>query len=204
MKNLSKNQIQRMPIYLKYFKELVDMGQTLVSSPQIAVRLGYSEEQVRKDLQAVSDEHGRPKKGRELASLLDAIEAFLGYHESKKAVVIGCGHLGRALLNYSGFPAMGLSVVAGFDVEPRQSSSAKPVYPMSQIKDVLPTLHADIAIITVPASEAQSALDLAIEAGAKAIWNFAPALLDVPAGVVIENENLSSSLAVLSYRMNQR
>ena len=99
MKQHSKNQLQRYPIYLKLFRSLIEKGEETVSSPQIAKELGYSEEQIRKDLQAVSDEPGRPKKGRDLHKLVDTLENFLGYRENVKAVLIGAGHLGNALLN---------------------------------------------------------------------------------------------------------
>ena len=64
MNKFSKNQLQRYPVYLKYFKELLEKGVVEISSPKIANELGYSEEQIRKDLQAISDEPGRPKRGR--------------------------------------------------------------------------------------------------------------------------------------------
>jgi NADH/NAD ratio-sensing transcriptional regulator Rex len=75
MKSFSKNQLQRYPIYLKYFKQLAEEGVEDISSPKIAKELGYSEEQIRKDLQAVSDEAGRPKKGRNIHQLIDTLKA---------------------------------------------------------------------------------------------------------------------------------
>ena len=82
MKTFSMNQLGRYPIYLKYFKELSDEGVETISSPRIAAKLGYSEEQVRKDLQNVSLEPGRPKKGRSLKQLIEDIETFLGYRDT--------------------------------------------------------------------------------------------------------------------------
>ena len=70
------------------------------------------------------------------------------------------------------------------------------------IKEILPRLNAHIVILAVPASAAQEAADLAVESGAKAIWNFAPTHLDLPDGIVVEDVNLASSLAVLSHRLN--
>ena len=75
MKRYSKNQLQRYPIYLKYLRQLKEQGYTSVSSPLIAKELGYSEEQIRKDLQLVSNEAGRPKKGRNIDKLIGAILA---------------------------------------------------------------------------------------------------------------------------------
>ena len=118
MNRFSNNQLGRYPIYLKYFKELLAEGCEFVSSPRIAAKLGYSEEQVRKDLQAVSLEAGRPKKGRSVKQLVEDLESFLGYHDAASAVLIGCGHLGGALLNFPAFSEMGLEILAGFDANP--------------------------------------------------------------------------------------
>lgn len=205
MKTYSMNQLERYPIYLKYFKELRDQGIEIVSSPKIAAKLGYSEEQVRKDLQNVSLEPGRPKKGRSVAQLIEDLETFLGYRERTVAVVMGVGHLGSALLNFPAFSEMGLSLQAGFDNDPAKIGTnvgGKPVYSMDRLSEVMREIGATVAILTVPSPVAEEAASRAIEGGAKAIWNFAPAHLDVPEGVVVENVNLASSLAVLTHRMS--
>lgn len=205
MKSYSKNQLQRYPIYLKYFKQLAEEGVEDISSPKIAKELGYSEEQIRKDLQAVSDEAGRPKKGRNLQQLIDTLESFLGYRDSTTAVVIGTGHLGGALLNYPNFQEMGLSILAGFDVDPSKIGTTiggKEIFALDKLPNLLPRLNAHIVIVTVPAQVAQNVVDIAVESGALAVWNFAPTHINVPDNIVIENVNLASSLAVLSHRLN--
>jgi redox-sensing transcriptional repressor len=205
MKSFSKNQLQRYPIYLKYFKQLAEEGVEDISSPKIAKELGYSEEQIRKDLQAVSDEAGRPKKGRNIHQLIDTLESFLGYRDSTSAVVIGTGHLGGALLNYPNFEEMGLTILAGFDVDPSKIGGkigGKEIFALDKLPNLLPRLNAHIVIVTVPAQAAQGVVDLAVKSGALAIWNFAPTHINVPEGIVIETVNLASSLAVLSHRLN--
>lgn len=206
MAKLSKNQLERYPIYLKYFKELEAEGIGEISSPRIAEKLGFSQEQVRKDLQAVSDQPGRPKRGRRVSQLIDALETFLGYRKPASAVLIGVGHLGGALLNYPAFDQMGLKIQAGFDSDPAKAGTSiggRPVYPMNELPKRMKELGAKIAVITVPSDQAQKAIDLAVSAGAKGIWNFAPGQLKVPEGVVVETVNLASSLAVLGHRMNE-
>ena len=206
MKKFSKNQLERYPFYLKYFKELQAEGVETISSPKIAKVLGYSEEQIRKDLQVVSSIPGRPKKGRNVDKLVDTLETFLGYKGETNAVIIGCGHLGLALLHYPNFDDMGLSIVAGFDVEPSligKKIDSKEIYDLKEIGDIFPRVGGEIAIVAVPASAAQSAIDAAVKAGAKGIWNFAPTHVTVPNHVVIENFNFSSSLAVLMHRLNR-
>jgi len=203
--NFSKNQLQRYPLYLKLFRSLYDDGHTVVSSPSIAKALGYSQEQVRKDLQAISDEPGRPKKGRDLKKLIDDLEVFLGYREPVKAVLIGAGHLGSALLNYPNFVSMGLEIAAAFDKDPSKVGSVignLRIRDIEELQNSFVETGALIAVISVPASFAQEVANEAIRCGAKGIWNFAPTHLDVPPGVVIENVNLASSLAVLGHRLS--
>jgi redox-sensing transcriptional repressor len=207
MKSFSKNQLQRYPIYLKFFKQLAEQGVESISSPKIAKELGYSEEQIRKDLQAVSDEPGRPKKGRDLHKLIETLESFLGYRDSTTAVLIGAGHLGGALLNYPNFNEMGLSIIAAFDVDPVKIGTkigGKEIFALEKLPNLLPRLNAHIVIVCVPASSAQEVVDTAVNSGALAIWNFAPTHINVPSTVVVENVNLASSLAVLSNRLNQQ
>lgn len=205
IKTYSNNQLGRYPIYLKYFKELEEQGVEYISSPTIAGKLGYSEEQVRKDLQAVSLEAGRPKKGRSVKQLVEDLESFLGYHDVASAIMIGCGHLGGALMNFPAFSQMGLEILAGFDADPNligTTVGGKMVFDFARLGDLLPSLKANIAILAVPAAAAQSVAEEAVAAGIKAIWNFAPVQLEVPEGIVVENVNLASSLAVLSHRLN--
>ncbi len=207
MKSFSFNQLERYPIYLKLFKELEAEGVNMVSSPRIAEKLGYSEEQVRKDLQNVSLEPGRPKKGREVHRLIEDLETFLGYREKIAAAVIGVGHLGGALMNFPAFSDMGLEIVAGFDSNEKligTSVGGKQVYGLSSIAEVFEKLHVRIAILTVPASSAQQSAELAISSGAKGIWNFAPVLLSLPENIAVENTNLASSLAVLCHQLNHQ
>lgn len=204
MNKFSKNQLQRYPVYLKFFRGLQEKGVVEISSPKIANELGYSEEQIRKDLQAISDEPGRPKRGRDVARVIENLESFLGYRENSNAVLIGAGHLGAALLNYTKFVDMGLTIVAAFDTDPTkigQIVGGKTVYPISEFEKRLPEFNARIAIICVPEAFAQDCVDMAIKSGCVGIWNFAPGHLNVPANVVVENVNLASSFAVLSHRL---
>lgn len=206
MKTYSKNQLQRYPIYLKFFKGLLEKGVETISSPKIAKELGYSEEQIRKDLQVICSEAGRPKKGRSVSKLVETLENFLGYRDATKAVIIGTGHLGGALLNYPNFKEMGLEIVAGFDTDPKKigkSISNKPIYDFKELEKKISELNCQIAIITVPASLAQEVVNKCLSYGIRGIWNFAPTHINVPSNVVIENVNLSSSLAVLSHRLNE-
>lgn len=203
-KSFSQNQLTRYPIYLKILKELRNEGRAFASSRLIASRLGYNEEQVKKDLAAVTNNSGVPGRGREVQGLIDDIETFLGYRDSTTAVLIGVGRIGQALLDYPGFADMGLDIIAAFDSSSDKIGieiNGKAIIDVSRLEEMMPRLNAHIAIICVPASHAQSVADKAIAGGAVGIWNFAPTHLAAPAGVFVEDVNLASSLAVLSHRI---
>ena len=201
-KEISKSVLKRLPGYLAYLKTLNDTNSPYISATALANALGMGEVQVRKDLAMVSD-GGRPKIGYNRVALIDDIEQFLGYDNTTDAVLIGAGKLGQALLGYSGFEAYGLNILAAFDAKPmaETSNEGTPIYPMEQLEGFFKANKVLMAIITVPAAHAQSVCDRLIGCGIKAIWNFAPTHLEVPANILVQNENMATSLAVLSMHL---
>ena len=179
---ISNSVLKRLPVYLSYLKSLPEDAPENISATTLAAALNMGEVQVRKDLALVSD-GGRPKIGYQRLGLVEDIEQFLGYDNTNDAVLIGAGKLGRALLGYSGFSEYGLNIVAAFDSDASVAgtdASGKPV----------------------PAAAAQGVCDLLIRNGIKAIWNFAPTHLDVPPQILVQNENMATSLAVLSKHLS--
>ncbi|HPE96205.1 MAG TPA: redox-sensing transcriptional repressor Rex, partial [Bacillota bacterium] len=105
-------------------------------------------------------------------------------------------------MSYGGFAEYGLDIAAAFDSDPAKPSVAsKPVFPMEKLSANVREINAVIGIITVPAPYAQEACDELVECGVKAIWNFAPAHLTAPKHILIKNENMAASLAVLSQHL---
>ena len=201
-KEISKSELKRLPGYLNYLRSLPEGTAVYISATALANALGMGEVQVRKDLAMVSD-GGRPKIGYLRESLMEDIEQFLGYDNTTDAVLIGAGKLGQALCGYSGFEAYGLNVLAAFDVKPpsEKTEEGKPIYPMEQLQSFCKANKVLMGIITVPAEHAQDACNQLIDCGIKAIWNFAPAHLEVPANILVQNENMATSLAVLSMHL---
>jgi redox-sensing transcriptional repressor len=201
-KKISKSVLKRLPGYLAYLKSMPENSPPHISATALAGALGMGEVQVRKDLAMVSD-GGRPKIGYLRESLIDDIEQFLGYDNTTDAVLIGAGKLGRALLGYSGFDAYGLNILAAFDVAPASEpqEDGKPIYPIDQLEVFCRTHKVLVGIITVPAAYAQTVCDQLIDCGIKAIWNFAPTHLEVPPNILVQHENMASSLAVLSMHL---
>ena len=201
-KKISKSVLKRLPGYLSYLKSLPQDGSPYISATALANALGMGEVQVRKDLAMVSD-GGRPKIGYLRESLINDINQFLGYDNTTDAVLVGAGKLGQALLGYSGFDDYGLNILAAFDVNIKkpQVVDGKPLLPMEDLKDFCRDNKILMGIITVPAASAQQVCDKVIDSGIKAIWNFAPVHLDVPEHILVQNENMATSLAVLSMHL---
>lgn len=198
-KNVSLQTLRRLPVYLHYLRTVQDQCVN-ISATAIADKLGLNDVQVRKDLASVSGS-GRPKTGYNTMELLQQLERYLGCGSATSTVLVGAGNLGKALMAYSGFDDYGLKIVAAFDNNPAlvgEFVSGKPVYPMEKLHEICKKQNILVGIITVPATVAQDVCDILVRNGVRAIWNFAPIILRVPSNVQVENENLASSLAVLS------
>ncbi len=192
--------IRRLPAYLQVVRRFHEEGKPVISGPTIAEELNLEAIQVRKDL-AVTGISGKPRVGYPVLELITAIEKFLGWDRRCRAVVIGAGNLGSALMNYKELQHHGLTLVAAFDNSPERVGSREnglTVYPMEQIKERIKKEKAELAILTVPADKAQETCNILVEAGIKQIWNFANVRLRVPENVQVLREDLSSGYAVLT------
>ena len=205
-KAVSKSVLKRLPGYLSYLKSLPEGTVPYISATALANALDMGEVQVRKDL-AMTGIVGRPKIGHTINELVSHIECFLGWNQTRRAFLVGVGHLGTALLGYKGFQQENLDILASFDTSPQKIGKeilGRPIYPLSRFEEKAKELNVQCAILTVPAQFAQETADLMVKAGIQGIWNFAPVQLFVPEGIIVENVSLSSSLAVLSQRMNSQ
>jgi redox-sensing transcriptional repressor len=176
-------------------------GAKYISSTAIAQNISVSSVLVRKDLSLVSSETGRPRLGFGVSRLIVDIEKFLGYDNLSDAIIVGAGGLGRAMLGYEGFRSNGLNIVAAFDVNQAvigRMVAGKSIMPIEEMKGFVKEHNIRIGIITVPKAAAQEVLNEMVEAGIKAIWNFAPAPLRAPKDVVLKTEDLAASLAMLA------
>lgn len=196
--SVSRATLGRLPKYLEYLKG-VDLK--FVSSAGIARELGLGEVQVRKDFGSVCGK-GKPKVGYLRQDLVESIEYCIGRHATTNAVLVGAGKLGQALLDYKGFESYGVYIVSSFDINEKLHSLERRILPMAELEGVCKKHNVQIGIIAVGASSAQEICDLLISNGIKAIWNFAPCVLNVPRDVIFMQENLALSLAHLKNRLN--
>jgi redox-sensing transcriptional repressor len=195
--------VRRLPAYLRLLYTLRTQGRDVVSCTHIADELGLVSVQVRKDL-AVTGIVGKPKVGYQIPELIDAIEGFLGWTNTKDAFLVGAGCLGSALLGYEGFKDFNLNVLAGFDNDPNKIGTHvhdKEIFAIEKLPNLVKRMHVLIGILAVPAAAAQEVADKMVDAGMRAIWNYTPVRLHVPEMVIVEDVKLAASLAVLSSRL---
>lgn len=204
---LSEKALKRMPRYLSCLKALQQEQCVFVTAPAVAKHLGLNEVQVRKELSLMSSSPGRPRTGFEINNLIENIETYLGYRNVDDAVLVGAGSLGRALLGYHGFDQCGIHIVAAFDRNEGLHGRYlhdKPIFPLHKITNLCDRLKIRIGIIAVPQEQAQAVCDQLVAGGVLAIWNFSTAHLKVPESVLVRNEDLAASLAILSRQLREK
>jgi len=202
-----KSTLSRLPLYYSYLSQLQTEGLPYVSSAMIAQHLNLNPVLVRKDLTQVSSQAGKPRTGFEVDQLLQDLSDYLGYNKVDEAILVGVGSMGRILLTNNEFSKFGLNIVVGFDKNPNLHGlklGDKYILPMEKMGSLINRLGVKIGIITVPADQAQEVCNLMVSYGIKAIWNFAFVMLNVPDDVLVKNENLPSSLAVLSHQLSKK
>ncbi|NPV54586.1 MAG: redox-sensing transcriptional repressor Rex [Firmicutes bacterium] len=200
---IPRQALLRLPRYYRCVNRCRERGMGFVSSEEIAREAEVNPVQVRKDLTQFG-QFGKPGVGYNVAELASLLEGVLGIRNLNEAVLVGAGRLGTAIADYGGFGRYGLSIVALFDIDPLKVGKklgGREIFPRSELSHVVRRLGIQVGIITVPAEEAQSVADDMVAAGIRAIWNFAPVTIKVPADVVVRNEDLASGLATLFHHL---
>ncbi len=195
--------LKRLPLYLRLLRKMKEEGEEYASGTVVAKELGLDPIVVRKDL-AITGAVGRPRLGFPMDEIIEAIEEFLGWSNTTDAFLVGVGNLGSALLGYKGIEQHGMRIVAAFDSNPEiigTTVNGKTVLDVAKMPELAKRMHVQIGVLTVTASVAQQVANAMIEGGIRAIWNFTPTNLDVPEHVILQREELASSLAVLSHRL---
>lgn len=201
---ISKNMVYRVPLYLTVARNLLSEGYKFITAPMISKATSINVETVKKDLSIICATPGNPRMGRDAQTLVDEIVDFGVYTQISNAILIGAGSLGRALLSYQKFNEWGLNIAVGFDANPEVIGTKInniEIHALTDMEEIVKSTNAEIAIITVPSEAAQDVVDLAIKAGIKAIWNFAPTHIHVPKKIILQNENMASSLSLLNYHL---
>jgi redox-sensing transcriptional repressor len=203
---VSEAVVHRLPKYYRYLVELEMMGIERVSSSRMSKEMGLNASQIRRDLNCFGG-FGQQGYGYLVKRLKQEIRKILGIGVGYKAVLVGAGNIGQALLNYRRFADEGYHIVAAFDADEDivgQVFGGVQVQSMNRLAESLKRTPVDIGILSVPKPFAQHMADMLIGLGVSAIWNFAPVDVQVPEGKVVENVHMSDSLYILSYHMREQ
>lgn len=203
MKKVSESTVGRLSLYLRLLEELEEEGTTTLSSEELAERAGTSAAQVRKDLSFFGT-FGKRGLGYAVNELISTLRSILGLERRWRVAVIGAGKIGAALCGYQDFKRQGFFIESVFDSDAQkvgQRWNGLVIRADNEMEEWLTHENVDIAIIAVPAEAAQSVVDRVVQAGIRAILNFAPIKLRVPGSVALKNVNMAVELEGLSYAL---
>ncbi len=180
--------VGRLPIYLLALKHMQQEGRQVTSSQELGERLGISSAQIRKDLSQFG-EFGKQGTGYNIAFLIDQLRKILKLDKVWDLVVVGAGDIGHAIAGYGGFQDRGFRVVMIFDNDPKKIGKQVHsfiVQDSASMIDQIKNLGVEVAMVAVPATEAQKVADDLVKAGVRAIVNYAPITLNLPPEVHVE------------------
>jgi redox-sensing transcriptional repressor len=180
--------IGRLPIYLRALNFLLGEGREITASQELAEKLGISSAQIRKDLSHFG-EFGKQGTGYEIEYLREQLRKILKVDREWDIALVGAGDLGHAIAHHGNFDRNGFHIVAVFDHNPRKVGAKMgrfQILDSESIPTVIQDMDIQIAIIAVPADSAQQVADTLIEAGVRAILNYAPITLNVPAEIWVQ------------------
>ena len=204
-KEISQAVIGRLPRYFRYLGELKDEGIERVSSQELSDIMQVTASQIRQDLNNFGG-FGQQGYGYNVEFLYEEIGRILGLDRRHNLIIIGAGNLGQALANYMNFERRGFRCKGIFDNNPNlygRKIRGIAVQPMNDMERFVQENNIDIAVLTIPKSEAAGVAEELVRYGIKGIWNFAHVDLKVPEGVQVENVHLSDSLMKLSYNISR-
>lgn len=197
--------IKRLPAYYRHLQELEKEGVTQISSKDLGERMNLTASQIRQDINSFGG-FGRQGYGYSVTGLRKHIGHVMGLDTSHKMIIIGGGNIGRAIAGSASFERIGFETAAIFDSDPAkvgETIHGITVQDIALLERFVSVQPVDIAVLAVPAGEAQAMAERLYKLGVKGFWNFAPVDLKLPRGAVAENVHLDESLEVLSFRILQ-
>ncbi len=193
--------ITRLPVYLRALQRMADNGIKTTSSQEMGERVGISAAQIRKDISQFG-EFGKQGTGYSIPYLVDKLREILKVDRMWDVIIVGAGDMGHALARYQGFSNRGFNVVMIFDNDKNkvgQKIGDFTVEDTAILVERVKSAGIKIAMLTIPATAAQSVADKLVEAGVKAILNYAPISLSVPSGVKVQHIDPATHLQRMTY-----
>lgn len=193
--------VGRLPLYLRALQRMAEEGRQVTSSQELGERLGISAAQIRKDLSQFG-EFGKQGTGYHIEFLVDKLRQILKVDRDWNVVVVGAGDIGSAVARYKGFADRGFCVSMIFDNDPNKVGTEIGPFQIqdsAKMVEIIQNAGIQIAMIAVPASLAQEVADQLVKAGIKAILNYAPLNLNVPADVHVQHIDPAIHLQRMTY-----
>ena len=204
---VSNNVIRRLPRYLRKLDELQENGINRISSFELGQQLGLTPSQIRQDFSCFG-EFGQQGYGYNVSGLREQIASILGMDRGYRAILIGVGNIGHALMDNFSFAECGVELAAAFDVKESLIGTefkGVPILAETQLEEYLKTHDIAVAVLCVPKEVAVNVTKILTDNGIEAIWNFTNMELTEPnSPIIVENVHFSDSLLSLSYFVSER
>ena len=204
---VSNNVIRRLPRYLRKLDELQENGISRISSFELGQQLGLTPSQIRQDFSCFG-EFGQQGYGYNVTLLREQIAGILGMDRGFKAVLIGVGNIGHALMDNFSFAECGVQLAAAFDIKESLIGTefkGVPILAEDQLEEYLKNNNIALAVLCVPKEVAVNVTKILTDNGIEAIWNFTNIELTEPnSPIIVENVHFSDSLLALSYYVSER
>lgn len=198
-RRLPEPTVGRLPIYQRITQEWIRRGRDRIDSPTLGRLAGVAPATVRRDLAGLGPV-GTRGSGYDTETLNARIEDALGTDDTFDVIIVGAGNLGRALVNSSTFTSSGANLVGLYDVSPDVVGTEVNGRVVEDFGgELTPAL---LAVLCVPAENAQEAADRLVAHDVHAILNFAPQVLAVPLGVAVRYVDFSIELQILNYQLS--
>lgn len=202
--SISPAVIRRLPRYYRYLCELIARGKTRISSSELANMMNVTASQIRQDLNCFGG-FGQQGYGYNVNYLFAKISEILGVSAGFKAIIIGAGDLGRALVHLSMFEKRGVDISALFDTgndAEGKDCAGVPVYPIEELEAFCEENKVDIAVLACPKQLVKGIADRCVKLGLKGLWNYMGVELEyTDEDIVVENVHLGDSLMILNCRI---
>ena len=204
---VSNNVIRRLPRYLRKLDELQENGINRISSFELGQQLGLTPSQIRQDFSCFG-EFGQQGYGYNVSGLREQIASILGMDRGYRAIRIGVGNIGHALMDNFSFADCGVELAAAFDIKESLIGTefkGVPILAEAELESYLKNNDIALAVLCVPKEVAVNVTKILTENGIEAIWNFTNMELTEPnSPIIVENVHFSDSLLSLSYFVSER
>lgn len=193
--------IGRLPLYLRALERMGTQDIVVTSSKELGEWVGISAAQIRKDISQFG-EFGKQGTGYNIDFLTTKLREILNVDRIWDVAIIGMGDIGRGLARYQGFFERGFRVVLAFDNNPKivgMTVNEVLVQGMDKMVSAINEANIKIAMISVPAENAQKVADKLVKTGVKAILNYAPICITVPENVRVQYIDPATHLQWMTY-----